>query len=116
MLRADPGGLGDFIQPRHLPLERTRSQRRLCRLQFPRQFVDAPGEIRLGNRITYTLGNGFALLFGNQLGAVQIGFKRGVITTLSVLMPMREDGLLKVRLALTTVADGELGGSGAIRR
>ena len=81
LLGTDPGGLGNLIQPGNLRLERTGRQRYLRRLQFPRDLVDAPSKIRLGNRVAYALGNGFALLFGNQFGVVQVGFKRGVITT-----------------------------------
>ena len=62
-------------------LECAGRQRRLRRLQLSRQLVDTPSEIRLGNRVPYALGNGFALLLGNQFGVVQVGFKRRVITT-----------------------------------
>ena len=81
LLRADSGGLGNLIQPGNLRLERTGRQRHLRRLQLPRQLVDAPGEVNSRNRIVDALGDGIALNLGQLFCGVQVGFKRGVITT-----------------------------------
>ena len=81
LLGADPGGLGNLFQPRNLPLERTGRQGGLRRLQFPCDLVDAAGEVNSRNSIVDALSDGIALSLGQLFCGVQVGFKRGVITT-----------------------------------
>ena len=79
-----------------------------------------PGEIGAGVlNIPLVDCDGDILLLGDAIGPGRLVHEHLIVLPAvlvqSVLPHGHEDRLLKVRLALTTVADGELGGSGAIQ-